>query len=62
MNIFIYGRADELNRSLYESKLKRSIEIHEFESRKELKEVKTSLLANVLNGYLVKGRMQDITG
>ena len=62
IDIFIYGRAEELNKSLYESKLKRSIEIHEFESRKELKEVKTGLLANVLNGYLVKGQMQDVTG
>ena len=62
IDIFVYGRAEELNKSLYESRLKRSIEIHEFESRKELKEVKTGLLANVLNGYLVKGQMQDITG
>lgn len=62
IDIFIYGRADELNKGIYESKLKRSIEIHEFESREELREVKTGLLANVLNGYLVKGQMQDITG
>lgn len=62
IDVFIYGRAEELNKSLYESKLKRSIEIHEFESLKELKEVKTGLLVNVLNGYLVKGQMQDIIG
>ncbi|MBI2176608.1 nucleotidyltransferase domain-containing protein [Candidatus Woesearchaeota archaeon] len=62
IDIFIYGRAEGLNKGLYESRLKRSIEIHEFESRKELKEVKTGLLTNVLNGYLVKGQMQDITG
>ena len=62
IDIFIYGSVKGLNKSLYESRLKRSIEVHEFESRKELKEVKTGLLANVLNGYLVKGQMQDITG
>lgn len=62
IDVFIYGSAEGLDKSFYESKLKRSIEVHEFESRKELKEVKTGLLANVLNGYLVKGRVQDITG
>lgn len=62
IDIFIYGRAEGLNKNLYESRLKRSIEIQEFESLKELKEVKTGLLANVLNGYLVKGQMQDVTG
>lgn len=60
IDIFIYGSAEGFNKSKYELILKRNIELHVFENRREIKAVKTGLIKNVINGYLVKGRMQDL--
>lgn len=62
IDIFILGSGKDLNRQRYERKLGRSIELHVFEDKQELQEVKTGLIKNVMDGYLVKGRMQDIVG
>ncbi len=61
VDLFILGNADGFDKTIYESKLKRNIELHIFENKKELQEVKTGLIKNVINGYLVKGKIQDIT-
>ncbi|MBI5392781.1 nucleotidyltransferase domain-containing protein [Candidatus Woesearchaeota archaeon] len=60
IDIFIYGNADELDKDAYELKLKRHIELHLFENKQELEEVNTGLIRNVINGYVVKGQIQDI--
>jgi predicted nucleotidyltransferase len=59
IDIFIYGSPKGLEKEKYEKKLKKSIELHVFESKKEIKEVKTGLMSNVVNGYIIKGQIQD---
>ncbi len=60
IDIFIYGNANEFDKNYYESKLGRNIELHTFEDKREIKEVKTGLIKNVINGYIIKGQIQDI--
>lgn len=62
IDIFIFGNADDFNKKSYELKLGRNIELQVFENREEMAEVKTGLMDNVFNGYVVKGRIQDISG
>jgi len=60
IDLFIYGDIDEFDKSVYELKLKRHIELHIFENKNELEKVKTGLIKNVINGYIIKGQIQDI--
>jgi len=62
IDIFVFGDISDFNKNLYELRLHRHIELHVFENKKEIREVKTGLMDNVLNGYLVKGQIQDIAG
>ena len=50
----------ELNWNFLETiRLKRNIELHVFETQKEIKEVKTGLIDNIINGHIIKGKIQD---
>ena len=60
VDIFVFGDFTDFDKKLYEFKLNRNIELHVFRSRKEIKEVKTGLMDNIINGYVIKGRIQDI--
>lgn len=60
IDIFIYGDIGDFDKGPYELKMGKSIELHLFEDKEDLKSVETGLLKNVMNGYLVKGQMQDI--
>src|SRR3989344_2797180 len=60
IDIFIYGSAEGFNKHFYEIKLDRIIELHSFNNKHEIKEVKTGLIKNVVNGYLIKGQIKDI--
>jgi len=60
IDIFVYGNIDDFDKNNYESKLKKHIELHVFENKEEIKQIKTGLINNVINGYVVKGRIQDI--
>ena len=60
IDIFIYGKTNGINKQEYEKKLKRNIELHVFETKKDLKEVRTGLISNIINGYLVKGQLQEL--
>lgn len=60
IDIFLLGDASDFNKSLYELKLGRHIELHNFLDKREIKEVRTGLVKNIINGYVVKGRIQDI--
>lgn len=62
IDLFMYGRLNHFDKRRYELKLNRNIELHIFENKKELKAVRTGLLRNVLNGYLIKGQLQDLAG
>jgi len=59
IDIFVYGNISDFNKKLYESRLNRHIELHVFHDKKEIKEVKTGLIKNIINGYIVKGQIQD---
>ena len=59
IDIFIFGNPKKIEKHKFELKLKRDIELHIFESRQEIKEIKSGLIKNVINGYLIKGKIQD---
>ena len=59
IDIFIFGNPKKIEKHKFELKLKRDIELHIFESRQEIKEIKSGLIKNVINGYLIKGKVQD---
>lgn len=60
IDIFIFGNVDTFDKKQYERKLGRAIELHIFENKKEIKEVQTGIIKNIVNGYLIKGQIQDI--
>jgi len=59
IDIFVYGEAKGIEKNRYELKLHRDIELHVFESKKEIKAVKTGLINNVINGFIIKGNIQE---
>ncbi len=59
IDLFILGDTKGMKKTRYETRLGRDIELHEFASREEVKEVKTGLMKNVINGYLIKGKISD---
>ncbi|MBU4502546.1 MAG: nucleotidyltransferase domain-containing protein [Nanoarchaeota archaeon] len=59
IDIFIYGKSKGIDKHKYETKLHRNIELHTFQSKEEIKKVKTGLIKNVINGYIIKGTIQD---
>ena len=62
IDIFIYGDVGDFDKTIYELKLGKSIELHIFDTEKDIQDVKTGLIKNVINGYLVKGQIQDVIG
>ncbi len=62
VDLFILGDISNFNKSPYELKLGKHIELHLFQNRTEIQKVKTGLIENIINGYLLKGRVQDVIG
>ncbi len=60
IDLFIFGDISDFDKSIYEKKLHKIIELHLFKNKKEINEVKTGLIKNVINGYLIKGDILDI--
>ena len=60
IDIFILGDISGFNKNIYELKLQSSIELHIFQNKEEIKKVKTGLIKNIVNGYFIKGQVQDI--
>ena len=60
IDLFIFGDISDFDKNPYELKLGKHIELHIFHNKHEIKEVKTGLIKNIINGYVVKGRIQDI--
>ncbi|MEK6848991.1 MAG: nucleotidyltransferase domain-containing protein [Nanoarchaeota archaeon] len=60
IDVFVLGHMTGFDKHSFERKLNKKIELHVFENRKELGEVKSGLLKNVINGYVVKGQIQDV--
>jgi predicted nucleotidyltransferase len=59
IDLFIFGSTKGFDKHKYEKILKRNIETHTFEDKDEIKEVRTGLIKNVINGYVIKGSIQD---
>jgi len=62
IDIFILGEQGTFEKSFFESRLDRNIELHVFHDASELQSVESGLLKNVINGYVVKGQIQDVVG
>ena len=60
IDIFVLGNVSDFDKSHYELKLSKHIELHIFHNKDEIKKVKTGLIKNVINGYIIKGQIQDI--
>jgi|SRR3989344_483571 len=60
VDIFVLGDALDFNKNFYEDKLGGRIEMHIFRDENEIKKVKTGLIKNIVNGYVIKGSIQDI--
>lgn len=59
IDIFIFGDVSDFDKNIYELKLHKKIELHVFKDRKEIEEIKTGLIKNIINGYVLKGQIQD---
>ena len=59
IDIFIFGNSSGFDKKHCEIQLQRNIELHIFKNKTEIKDVKTGLIKNIINGYLVKGQIQD---
>lgn len=60
VDIFIFGDISDFDKKLYELKLNKNIELHLFQTKEEINEVRTGLIKNIINGYVLKGQIQDI--
>jgi len=60
IDIFILGDISDFDKNIYELKLQKNIELHVFQNKEEIEEVKTGLIKNIINGYVIKGQIQDI--
>lgn len=60
IDIFMLGDISDIDTVPFEKKLGHDIEIHHFSTGKELDKIRSGLLFNVLDGYLIKGSKNDI--
>lgn len=59
IDIFVFGDISDFDKKVYELRLNKNIELHIFENKEEINEVKTGLIKNIINGYVLKGQIQD---
>ena len=60
IDLFIYGEPEELRFGTVWKGLGRVIEVHTVKTRKDIKEIRSGLINNVVKGYFVKGTVQDV--
>lgn len=60
IDIFIFGDIFGFDKTIYEIRLHKNIELHIFQNLEEIGEVRTGLIKNIINGYVLKGQIQDI--
>src|SRR3989344_6661164 len=60
IDIFVLGDILDFDKNIYELKLQKNIGLTIFQNKEEIKEVKTGLIKNIINGYIIKGQIQDI--
>ena len=59
IDIFVLGDILDFDKNIYELKLQKNIGLTIFQNKEEIKEVKTGLIKNIVNGYILKGQIQD---
>lgn len=62
IDVFILGNPKELNTVKYWAKLHKQIEPHIYHNLEEIKKIRSGLMKNVLDGYLVKGNLRELIG
>ena len=62
IDLFIIGNDANLEKGKFESILHREIQLFTFKNQKEVKNINPNLISNVINGYFVKGEIQNIIG
>ena len=60
IDLFIYGKDDMLDIATYETALKREIQVFTVKNEQELHEFNPRLLKNIINGYRIKGRIDEL--
>ncbi|MBW2990881.1 nucleotidyltransferase domain-containing protein [Candidatus Woesearchaeota archaeon] len=60
VDVFIYGDDENFGFETYWKSFGRTIQIHAFKSRRDIKKIRSGLINNVINGYFVKGSVHDI--
>lgn len=60
IDIFVLGDISDFDKNIYELKVNKNIELHLFQNKEEIEQVKTGLIKNIINGYVIKGQIQDI--
>ena len=60
IDIFVFGDASDFDKKIYERKLRRDLELHIFQNIEDIEDVRTGLIKNIINGYVLKGQIQDI--
>jgi len=65
VDVFVYGESEDFKFGRFWKGLgfqgkSREIQVHTFHSRKEMEEVRSGLLKNVLRGYVVKGDIYEV--
>jgi len=54
IDLFIYGNADDFNKGFYEKKLKREIQVFNYQDKKALKRLEPAVLNNIAKGMYIK--------
>jgi len=60
IDVFIYGAPEKLETAKYWKKLHRPVQLHVFKNKKQIKEIHSGLISNMINGYLVKGDIKEV--
>ena len=60
IDLFIIGNDKNFNLKKYETILKRDIQLFSFKNKDEVKKTNSHLINNILNGYFIKGSVQNI--
>ena len=60
VDIFILGNLQNLDKNRFEAALNRHIELHMFENKEQIQSIQSGLIKNIVNGYVVKGAIQNV--
>jgi predicted nucleotidyltransferase len=58
IDLFIYGKAQDFEKGLFEKRLKREIQVFQYETPAMLKRLEPSVIPNILAGIHVKGTIE----